>query len=104
MSRDPLIGPKGGDTRFESAQGDVKHSKNYKKRHAAARRPRINLKERDAQYRRALGLSETAPLPSSLGTVPLSNNGSKGRRRKFERTAKYRARNTTLKAALKNVR
>lgn len=103
MSRDPLIGPKGGDTRFESAQGDVKHSKNYKKRQAA-RRPRINLKERDAQYRRALGLSETAPLPSSLGTVPLSNNGSKGRRRKFERTAKYRARNTTLKAALKNVR
>lgn len=103
MSRDPLIGPKGGDTRFESAQGDVKHSKNYKKRQAA-RRPRINLKERDAQYRRALGLSETAPLPSILGTVPMSNNGSKGRRRKFERTAKYRARNTTMKAALKNVR
>src|SRR5690606_29733534 len=103
MSRDPLIGPKGGDTRLESAQGDVKHSKNYKKRRAA-RRPRINLKKRDAQYRPALGLSETAPLPSSLGAVRMSNNGSKGGRRKSERTPKYRARNTTMKAALKNVR
>lgn len=93
----------GGDTRFESALGDVKHSAAYYERKAVAVKPRVNLKARDAEYRRMLGVSETGPLPKRLGETTASNTG-KGRRGRLVRKVRNKARNSTMKKAMGNVR
>lgn len=94
----------GGDTRFESSLGDVKHSKAYYERKAreAEEKMKRSLAYRDREYRRMLGVTEDTPLPKRLGQTEATS--SKGRRRKFERKGKAKARNTTMKRAIRNVK
>lgn len=104
MSRDPLIGPqRDGDTRFESALRDVKHSKAYHERKSAAARPRVNLKALDIEYRRMLGVPGGEELPKRIGVTSPSSTG-KGRRGRLVRKVKNKSRNTTMKKAISNVR
>lgn len=67
------------------------------------KKPRVDLKALDAEYRRMLRVDEDSPLPTRMGTTSPSSTG-KGRRGRMVRKVRNKGRNTTMKKAMSNVR
>lgn len=85
----------------------MKHSAAYYERKAAEAKlnavQKVDLSRLDAEYRRMLGVREGAPLPKDMGTTSPSSTGQ-GRRGRLVRKVRNKARNTTMKQAMRNVR